>query len=178
MTAATASQDGVRELLLLRTFVAVLGERATPAWWRTQFLTEVGLRSMTRVFPRTAASAALSSVSIAAREEHDRRIGLGERYHLFRLPANLERGIALLMSEEAFVIQTARLVSKGTAELISELTAMTHGRKETAEGPVKVGSTISLAKPLTVEILAAHYQHSFETSRRAFPYFGDLKEQQ
>jgi hypothetical protein len=132
---------------------------------------------MTRVFPRTAASAALSSISIAAREEHDKRIGLGERYHLFRLPANLERGIALRMSEEAFVTQTATLVSKGTAGLISELTTLTHGRKETAEGPVKVGSTISVAKPLAVEILAAHYQHSFETSRRAFPYFGDLKEQ-
>jgi len=32
-----------RRLLLLRTIVAALGERTAPPWWRTRFLTDVGL---------------------------------------------------------------------------------------------------------------------------------------
>src|SRR5438128_9303831 len=73
MAQAVVSSEKVREILLLRLIVATLGERATPPWWKTQFLTDVGMRSMARIFPRTALSAALNSVSIVAREDHDRR---------------------------------------------------------------------------------------------------------
>lgn len=166
-----------REILLIRTIVAALGERTTPPWWRTQFLTNVGLRALTRVFPRTAASAALSSVLIAARVDHDKRVGLGGRYHLFRLPGSLEHGIALLMSEEAFNTQTADLVAKGQDELMRELALMAPSRKEApADGPISLGSTATITEPIGVEGLAAYYLHSFETRRRVFPYFGDPKE--
>ena len=43
----------IRQYLLLRTIIAALGERVTPPWWRTQFLTDFGLRTIARVFPRT-----------------------------------------------------------------------------------------------------------------------------
>lgn len=176
MTSAISSQGKIRQIVLLRTIVAILGERATPSWWRTQFLTDVGLRALTRVFPRTAASAALSSVQIAARVEHDKRIGLGERYHLFRLPANLEHGVALVMSEEAFATQTGALVSKRPEDLIHELATMAHSRKETiAEGPIRLGSIAAIAESIGIEGLAALYWHSFETRRRAYPYFGELE---
>lgn len=174
MTSAIGSENPIRDILLLRTIVATLGERTTPPWWRTEFLTDVGLRALTRVFPRTAASAALSSVLIAARVEHDRRIGLGGRYHLFRLPGNLEHGAALLMSEKAFTTRTAALVSKGPDDLIHDLATIARGRKEsTAEGPIRLGPSAGIADPLGIEGLAAHYRYSFETSHQAFPYFGD-----
>jgi hypothetical protein len=176
MTSATGSQGQIREILLLRTTVAILGERTTPPWWRTQFLTDVGLRALTRVFPRTAASAALSSVLMAARAEHDKRIGLGGRYHLFRLPGTLEHGVALLMSQASFAAQTGALVSKGRDELIHELATMARGSKVTsAEGPIRLGSSAIIAEPIGIEGLAAHYRRSFETSHRALPYFGDLE---
>jgi hypothetical protein len=166
--------DKIRNILLLRTLVATLGERTSPPWWRTQFFTEFGVRALTRVFPRTAASAALNSVLIAAREDHDKRIGIGRRYHLFRLPASIEHAAILLMSEEAFAEQTATTVSKGQDDLIHELATMTHGRKETpAEGPIRLGSSGSIAEVAGIEGLAAHYGLSFQTSRRAFPYFDD-----
>jgi hypothetical protein len=152
MTSAIGSQGQIREILLLRTIVAMLGERTTPPWWRTQFLTDVGLRALTRVFPRTAASAALSSVLMAARVEHDKRIGLGGRYHLFRLPGSLEHGVALLLSEEAFATQTGALVSKGRDDLIHELATMARGREgTTGEGPIRLGSSASIAEPIGVE---------------------------
>ena len=62
-----SQSDQIRPILLLRTVVVALGERTTPPWWRTEFLTDVGLRFMGKVFPRTAASAGLNSVLLAAR---------------------------------------------------------------------------------------------------------------
>ena len=97
--------DKIRNILLLRTLVATLGERTSPPWWRTQFLTDFGLRTLTRVFPRTAPSAALSSVVIAARDDHDKRIGIGRRYHLFRLPSNMEHALATRLTMAAFAVR-------------------------------------------------------------------------
>jgi hypothetical protein len=168
--------EKIRNILHLRTLVAILGERTTPPWWRTQFLTDVGLRALARVFPRTAASAALSSVAIAAQVEHDKRIWLGGKYHLFRLTGSLEHDIELLTSEEEFAIHTKALVSKGLDKLIHELATLARGHKEPpAEGPIRIGSSTSIAGPIGVEGLAAHYLHSFETSCRAFPYFADFE---
>src|SRR5712664_3411014 len=166
--------ENIRNILQLRRIVATLGERTTPPWWRTQFFSEFGVRALTRVFPRTAASAALNSVLIAAREDHDKRIGIGGRYHLFRLPASIERAAILLMSEETFAVQTSATVSKGEEDLIHELATMARGRKEPpAEGPIRLGPSASIAEVAGIEGLAAHYGYSFQTSRRAFPYFDD-----
>jgi len=177
MSSLTETQYLQQQLLLLRTIVAALGERVTPPWWRTQFLTEVGLRAMVRVFPRTAASAALNSVLLAARADHDKRIGVGGRYHLFRLPSNIEHAIALLMSEASFRAKAVGLVTKPPEELIHELGPMTHGRKTTAaEGAVRVGPSRSILQPAGVEALAVYYSDSFKTGRRAFPYFVDVEE--
>jgi hypothetical protein len=167
------SSDQIYDLLELRTLVAVLGERATPQWWRTQFLTDVGFRALIRVFPRTAASVALNSVLIAARADHDKRIGVGHRYHLFRLPPNMEHAVSHLLAQEAFPARAADIVSKGREDLISALATMAHGHEESsADGPIMVGSTDNILNA-GVESLATHYRHSFQTNRRVFPYFDD-----
>jgi hypothetical protein len=156
----------------------MLGERILPPWWRTQFLTDFGLRALARVFPRCAASAAVSSVSIAARIEHDKRIGLSGKYHLFRLPRELEHGIMLLMADEEFSIQTSTLELEGPNDLIRRLATIARGRMETAaDGPVRIGVIASITQPAGLETLAVHYQQSFEANRRAFPYFGDMERQ-
>src|SRR6266566_8935669 len=93
MSSSSEAQQ-IRQLVFLRTIVAALGERTTPPRWRTQFLTDFGLRALARVFPRTPVHAALDSVFVAARLEHDQRIGLGWRCHLFRLPESAERAVS------------------------------------------------------------------------------------
>jgi hypothetical protein len=77
MTPAEIPAESVRRLVTLRLIAATAGERVVPSWWRTQFLTEAGLRSMRRIFPRTALGSALACVTEAARAEHDSRIGIG-----------------------------------------------------------------------------------------------------
>ena len=165
----------IRKLLLLRAVTASLGERVTPPWWRTQFLTDVGLRAMSRVFPRTAVSAALGSVTIAARADHDKRIGVGERHHLFRLPSTIEHALGLATSEDSFQLRVAALIAKGRDALIEELAAIANNRVITpAEGPVRLGSPRRVLETARLEELAAHYRASFETNRRSFPYFEEL----
>jgi hypothetical protein len=174
MTTGGVSAEQVRRILRLRILVATLGERTSPPWWRTQFLKEVGLRAMGRVFPRTAVAAALKSVTIAARAEHDKRIGVGGRYHLFRLPTALEQSLAAVMSEDEFRSQTGAVIAKEQEGLMRELAVMANGRRiSPAEGPVRLGSVPRLDEKAGVEELAAHYRSSFETNRRTFPYFED-----
>lgn len=167
------SSNYIYDLLLLRTFVAALGERVTPQWWRTQFLTDIGLRTLARVFPRTAAAAALNSVVIAARDDHDKRIGMGGRYHLFRLPSNTEHALATQLTTTAFAMRMTDIVSTERDNLIHQIATMAHGHEEVpADGPVRIGSIANIGR-VSIERLAANYRHSFETNRRAFPYLDD-----
>jgi hypothetical protein len=179
MTTATVdSHAQIVAILELRTIVAALGERSTPPWWRTQFLKDVGLRGLSRVFPRTASSAALGSVLIAAREDHDKRIGIGSggRYHLFRLPASIEQAIASAMSDASYAPRAASLAAGHSDEFIQHLETIAQPRKtEAAEGPVRIGPCTGILKMDSIASLAGHYADSFRTGRRAFPYFDDVE---
>lgn len=177
MTNVNHPVEEIRKLLLLRAVTATLGERVTPSWWRTQFLTDVGLRAMTRVFPRTAVSVALSSTTIAARVDHDKRIGVGGKYHLFRLPNTIEHAVDVAISEDSFHLQAAAMIAMGRDALIEELAAIAKGRViPPADGSVRLGSASRILEAARIEELAAHYRASFETSRRAFPYFEELED--
>jgi hypothetical protein len=179
MTTATVdSHARIHEILVLRTIIAALGERSAPPWWRTQFLTDVGLRALSRIFPRTASSAALGSVLIAASEDHDKRLGTGNggRYHLFRLPATIEQAIATAMSDASYAPRAASIAVGHSDELIQQLETIAQpGKTEAAEGPVRIGPWASIAKTGSIANLALHYANSFRTGRRAFPYFDDVE---
>jgi len=74
----------------LRTLVLALGESSNPAWWKTEFMNETGLRFLERLYPRTPVRAAVHAAGRAACEIHDRAVGRVGVYHLFRLPEALE----------------------------------------------------------------------------------------
>lgn len=176
MVQAIVSPERTRDLLFLRLIVAALGERSTPPWWKTQFLTDVGMRSMVRIFPRTALSAALNSVSIVARQDHDKRIGVGGRYHLFRLPTSMEHVMTSALSEESVHLQATAMMKEGQDGLIKALETSANGRTvRAAEGPVILGRSEHLVKAIGLQELAAHYRDSFKMNRRAFPYFQDTE---
>ena len=172
-----AETEIIRWLVRVRIVVAALGEGASPPWWRTQFLTDVGLRTARRVFPRTALACALNSVSIAARADHDRRIGVGGRYHLFRLPSAVEHRIAGEVGEESLGAEIGSLIANGRVDgLIQTLTDASNGRHVVgADGPVNLGSISRVVEKSNVEELAAYYHSSIESGRRVFPYFEDVE---
>jgi hypothetical protein len=162
----------IRDLILLRAIVAALGERVAPPWWRTQFLTDVGLRALGRVFARTSICAAFRSTSVAARADHDKRIGIGRRYHLFRFPVHLEQGTAALIKDDPFCSEVTALLKAPQDVLLQALavTAKSH-KVVAAEGPIRIGPAERLLEPSALEAIASHYRTSIETGRRVFPYF-------
>ena len=172
MTEKPWLNDRIREMTLLRAIVAALGERVAPPWWRTQFLTDVGLRSLGRIFPRTSIRAALRSTSVAARADHDKRIGIGRRHHLFRFPISLEQGAAALMKDDLFCGEVTALLKASQNDLLQALATAGMSRKvAAAEGPIRIGSAERLLEPSALEEIASHYRTSIETGRRVFPYF-------
>jgi len=171
-----ASSEAVRRLVLLRTLVAALGERATPPWWRTQFLTYVGLRALDRVFPRTATQAALESTTVVARAAHDKRIGVGRRYHFFRLPANLEQSLIDALMKESFHTEAAAVLKKAQNELLQELAAIADSPTiPSGEGAIRLGPVGHLLETSGIAEMAAHYRASFATGHRLFPYFDECE---
>jgi hypothetical protein len=175
MTEAGTNRPGaVDALTTLRAIVAALGERATPPWWRTQFLTDAGLRAVGRVFPRTAVAAAVRSASSAARSEHDRLVG-GKRYHLFRLPSELENSIDLRLADPVCQAALAELLKSGIDTLLAELKGISTQNTAAAppEGPVSVGDMDAIRHGRAVPDLAAHYLAAFSKGKRTFPYVAE-----
>jgi hypothetical protein len=132
---------------------------------------------MARVFPRTPVHAALDSVFVAARLEHDQRIGLGRRYHLFRLPERLERAVPDVISEPTFSADAAAMVADTQNALMDKLAGIASKQKlPHVDGPISLGSIAKMTEPTGLASLAAHYWNAFESARRVFPYFVELEE--
>jgi hypothetical protein len=168
----TERVEAIRRLFMMRALVAALGERTTPQWWRTQFLTDVGLRAIGRVFPRTAIRAAIESTSIVARADHDRRIGVGRRYHLFRFPTTLEHGLIEAMLDDSFCAELTGILKTSQNGLLDALAKIASSRRTSAtEGAIRLGLPARLVEPSGLEELASHYRSCVETGRRVFPYF-------
>jgi hypothetical protein len=165
------SAVATQQVALLRAIVAALGERASPPWWRTQFLTDVGLRTVGRIVPRTAVPAAVASTSIAARAEHDRWIGVGRRFHLFRLPSAVERAVGSSLSEDAMHSRVRDLLA-ARERILDELAGLAGAHiPKPVEGPLALGDARQLGKLAATATLASHYLAAFRASARCFPYF-------
>lgn len=92
--------DLIHEIAKLRTCVAFLGEKEQNNWWPCSFLSSSGAAFLTPVFPKTSLLARVNGASTAAQVIHDEYIGVGNVYHLFRLPENIEREIAQILTKE------------------------------------------------------------------------------
>jgi hypothetical protein len=167
-----AVHESVRTLVILRAIVAALGERAAPPWWRTQFLTEAGLRSMRRIFPRTALSGAVTSVTEVARAEHDSRIGVGGRYHLLRLPTRIEEELASALNYPAFAPELGGAIEGALDDLLAALDRLSVGANVTPkEGPISLGNVLQVANRRSLAHIAALYRGAAVTAIRSYPYF-------
>lgn len=163
-----------QHFLTLRVIVLVLGERNSPPWWRTQFLTEAGVRATSRIFPRTAVGAAINSVSEAARLDHDRKIGVGRRYHLFRLPEEWEEALAGMLKESEPQEEAKQLIMSGREGLLKKLESLARQSKRVGkEGPISLGLADRIGTSEAIAELAANYLLAFSNNQKCYPYFED-----
>lgn len=156
----------------LRVLVLILGESGHAKWWRTQFLTDAGLRFLDRLYPRTSCSAAIQAASVAARAIHDSSIGRGRVYHLFRLPDPLEGHLHALATEgylDKIVAELSPSLDDKEA-LLARFDSLSTDQPEVEAGPQRMGSIRDLKCGSLLGKWAAAYLHAFRSDYRVFPY--------
>lgn len=161
-------------IILLRALVLALGETAVPAWWKTEFMNETGLRFLERLYPRTPVRAAVHAAGRAACEAHDKAVGRVGVYHLFRLPESLEMEIhASPSTDDAEFTSRFRSCLGRREELLEMLSTLCSGppAKGIAGGPKRIGSESDAAMIDALGMAAAVYYDAFKRGKPAFPYF-------
>lgn len=155
----------IAQLLRTRLLVAAIGERLQEPWWRTHFLTPTGVSYGERLFPRGYGAAALSSVTVAARRDHDANTGT-HTFHLFRLPTQIEHQLAQAASQYADWD-----LPSGTDALVELLDGIEpKGKVKFSVGPKSVGKVSELEKHSLPGTLASLYAEAVRTTKRIYPY--------
>jgi hypothetical protein len=154
----------------LRLLVGYLGEKAQFGWWGSSFFSTSSRRFIDPVFGRTGLLARYHGVVTAAARVHDERIGTGQVYHLFRLPADVEQELHSLVQDPSFATGTLAWVASRDAALAA-LTEIAAGTSEALDGPVRFGDAAELSGGASWQRLAGIYAGSFSRGARAFPYF-------
>lgn len=166
----TVTTTAIQQLLRIRLVVAALGERLPKPWWRSQFLTSTGLRYMARIFPRRPLAAALESVTVAARREHDANVG-AQSYHLFRLPSQLEDQLAETIRDSGL---DASDLPDSTEGLTGALAQFGSGISlSSGSGPKSLGCIKEVLNPTTLGRIAKLYATAVQQETRIYPYFDE-----
>jgi len=160
-------------LATLRAVVGYLGEQEQHAWWQSSFFAPGSQAFLAPLFGRTQVLAQINGVTCAASVIHDEHIGVGNVYHLFRLPENIEQGIHHALHNPKLCEQIATLVA-------SKESAIEYLRQEAGSltgkgvGPIHIGDTHALRDPGHWSIAAAHYVHGFDHEVEIYPYFAEV----
>lgn len=161
----------INNLALLRTAVGLLGERANPRWWTSSFCGNNGKAFLSPVFPRTYIHAQYQGVVSAAALVHDDRIGVGNVFHLFRLPEDIEQALQTIAKDGINAALTD--VMRDADSATQFLRGYAGSAQKTSQGPVKVGLLSALRDTSVWKGVAAFYLNGFERQRETFPFFSD-----
>lgn len=142
----------------LRLLVGSLGESTRNNWWSTKFFDNSSELFLSPIFPRSFRLAQYTGVIHAAQIQHDKYIGLGNVFHLFRLPEELEQDLQSVMlvplddwfeqvSDQENAIVTLRSIA-GEEYVVQE-------------GPQAVGAFEQIYQTSGVKLLAQSYLSAF-----------------
>lgn len=166
-----STPDIKMEVLALRLTIAYLGEKTQFGWWQTSFFAPASTQFLAPSFPRTTLLAQYHSVTEAARRIHDEFIGLGQVFHLFRLPQEIEHDLhQILLGTSIDTEPTEFLSNKDSAiQQLSRLADDT--RSKPSEGPVAIGQVSQILEKPTLKNLAVIYLGAFNCNIKTYPYF-------
>ena len=160
--------DVISLVMRLRVAVGYLGEKDQKGWWTSSFLSPTSKPFLSPVFPRTFALAQLHGVTAAAAAVHDDRIGVGDVFHLFRLPEGMEESLHRLGNEP---------ISAAIAEITADQTATSLLAEVACEatsssaGPVRIGTVGTLRRKAVWGDVAGNYLAGFHGDKETFPFF-------
>ena len=164
----------LEHLARLRAAVGYLGERDQYTWWQSAFFAPTSPAFLTPVFTRTLVLAQMNGVTRAASMVHDERIGVGNVYHLFRLPEDVEQGIHRVLHNPELCEQITALVVNRESS-IAYLCRIAAIPEEEDVGPMHIGEIRELRDPDHWSVAAARYARAFENHFEIYPYFADVK---
>lgn len=165
--------DIIKDLMILRISVAVLGQKDNFSWWDCQFYSKAGLESLDYNFPKAPQAAAFTATCLAAKRLHDDRIGRTGVTHLFRFDSDLERLIGQFTSKNAGEILGS--ISLDSESAMRELTRLAGEEIDSLEGPVQIGTLDQASTTCGITEMARHYNAGFRLGVRIFPYFASRR---
>jgi hypothetical protein len=162
----------LESLAQLRTLVGFLGERAQFGWWQSSFFAPGSSAFLAPIFGRTQLLAQVTGVSGAAVLVHDERIGVGNVYHLFRLPEEMEQGIHRVLQRPELAAQISAMVA-GREAALANLGQEAGAQVTDGLGPTRIGNIADLRNLGQWRTAAGQYLRSFEQGTEVYPYFAD-----
>jgi len=159
------SSELIHNIAKLRVCVAFLGEKDQQNWWSSSFLSRSGEVFLTPVFPKTSQLARLNGTSSAARLAHDELIGVGDVYHLFRLPENVEHDIAQYINSDDIFTSLISSVDDAYTNLLS----LAESESAQGVGPLLLDQA-ELNQNLVCQMAAA-YLAGFQSNQAVYPYY-------
>lgn len=148
--------------------VGLLGEKDHRNWWPSQWFTSNAAAFLTPIYGTRTDVARYHGVVEAARRVHDSHIGVGQAFHLFRLPESLERRLHDAAVREGALQAAEAVAAKAPAEALLEST----GTDVSANtGPIRVGPADQLEADAWLGVVAGHYHRAFKDGHQSFPYF-------
>lgn len=148
--------------------VGLLGEKDHGNWWPSLWFTTNAMAFLSPVYGVRTDAARYQGVVEAARVVHDSRIGVGQAFHLFRLPETLERRLNDTVLRDDATSRAGGIPNKADAEgLLSEVAEAV----DASAGPIRVGGAKELDTSSWIKVLAGHYLSAFRSSHQTFPYF-------
>lgn len=158
-------KDLINNISSLRIAVAYLGEKDQGNWWTSSFLSSSGGTFLNPVFPKSSQLARAQGASQAACNVHDDAIGIGNVFHLFRLPENIEQNINdhIIKNEDIFrYIESRDEAEKTLSSLASE-------GGVSGIGPFQFDS-VSVDDSLIASFAAA-YSVGFKNDQPVYPFY-------
>ena len=158
------------DIISLRIAVSILGEKADPKWWNSNWFSNSADSFLRPVFRNKFGITIYHGSMEASMRVHDERIGVGRVYHLFRLPEEMELKInSIVLGDKCDPIKELN-ESEQAKKFIGDL-SLDNSFSEI--GPNRVGSFKDLIGKKWIRQLASNYKSAFENSKQTFPYFSE-----
>jgi hypothetical protein len=144
----------IEELARLRIVIGFLGEKDHFGWWQSSFFTPGSDAFLSPLFGRTKVLAQCNGVTRAAALVHDERIGVGNVYHLFRLPEDIEQGLHQTL-HDPILGQAMKKVTTSRDSALDYLRQQADTMEHTGVGPIRVGDIEALGAHTTWHLVAS-----------------------
>ena len=165
----------INKIVSLRILIGFLGEKEQFGWWQSSFFSQNSFAFLSPIFSKTFFTAQYYGAKEAACNVHDEHIGIGEVFHLFRLPEHLEIEIHQSLINNKNHDQLSKDI-KNKEFALSSLAQYNGKNKDNEIGPVRIGNISKIRTINNWDIVAAKYCKAFKSSNKIYPYFKKLND--